>query len=90
MDFTNLSSALRALVVRGRKRRGWTQKELAERSGVSLRTLRKFEQTGVISTDRLSRLIGYLGLETAVCQAIQPLVEPELPSVDEFLKKRKP
>ncbi len=36
--------------------RNWTQDMLAERSGVSLSTLRRFEQKGQISLERLLKL----------------------------------
>ena len=39
-----------------RLQRGWTQQELADRSGTTLATLRRFERTGRISFDRLLRL----------------------------------
>ena len=44
-----------------RKERGYTQSELAERSGVSLGSLKRFEQTGQISFDNLLRLAHVLG-----------------------------
>jgi DNA-binding XRE family transcriptional regulator len=40
----------------------WTQEELAERSGVTLATLRRFETTGLISSDRLLGLAHVLGV----------------------------
>ena len=39
----------------------WTQEEFAERSGVTLATLRRFETTGLISSDRLLGLAHVLG-----------------------------
>ena len=36
--------------------RNWTQQMLAERSGVALSTLRRFEQKGQISLERLLKL----------------------------------
>lgn len=35
---------------------GWTQKELAARSGLTLPTYRRFERTGRISLDRLLKV----------------------------------
>ena len=46
-----------------RRERGLSQAELAERSGVSLGSLRRFEQTGRISFDSLLRLSFSLGCE---------------------------
>ena len=39
-----------------RKRSGYTQEELAERSGVSLGSLKRFEQTGQVAFASLLRL----------------------------------
>ena len=46
-----------------RKRRKISQKELAKRSGVSLGSLKRFEQTGEISLISLTKLAMALGLE---------------------------
>ena len=43
-----------------RKRRGLTQKELAERCGVSLASLKRFEQTGEISFVSLIKIAAVL------------------------------
>ena len=48
--------------------RGWTQRELAERSGVALDTLRLFERTGKIALERLARI-------AVVLDAVRPLGE---------------
>ena len=40
-----------------RLQKGFTQKGLSDRSGVSLSTLRKFEQTGLISLESLLKLL---------------------------------
>ncbi len=47
-----------------RKRRKISQKELSARSGVSLGSLKRFEQTGDISLDALTKLSIALGLES--------------------------
>jgi DNA-binding Xre family transcriptional regulator len=48
--------------------RGWTQRELAERSGVALGTLRLFERTGKIALERLVRI-------SVVLDAVRPFGE---------------
>jgi len=48
--------------------RGWTQQELADRSGVALDTLRRFERTGKIAVERLVRI-------AVVLDAVRPLGE---------------
>lgn len=44
-----------------RKQRGLSQKELAERSGVSLGSLKRFETQGQISLESLLKLVFVLG-----------------------------
>ncbi len=46
-----------------RRQKGITQQELSERSGVTLGTLRRFEQTGQVSLESLVRLAYALGCE---------------------------
>ena len=50
-------------IVRLRKRKKISQKELAVRSGVSLGSLKRFEQTGEISLKSLTMLAIALGVE---------------------------
>jgi transcriptional regulator with XRE-family HTH domain len=47
-----LSGRIRTL----RLARGWTQQELAERSGITLPSYRRFERTGKIALERLLRI----------------------------------
>jgi transcriptional regulator with XRE-family HTH domain len=47
-----------------RKKRGFTQTQLSSRSGVTLGTLRRFEQTGQISFESLIRLCRALDCES--------------------------
>jgi transcriptional regulator with XRE-family HTH domain len=63
---------------------GLTQEGLAERSGVALPTLRKFEQKGVISLESYVKLIMVLGglQEMIQVSAHKPL---EFSSIDEVL-----
>jgi transcriptional regulator with XRE-family HTH domain len=39
-----------------RLERGWTQQEIADRTGISLATYRRFERSGRVSLDRLLKL----------------------------------
>ncbi len=57
---TNLALAKRVQKIR--KRRGYTQKELAERSNVSCGSIRLFEQTGNISLKSLTKIATALGI----------------------------
>ena len=71
---------------------GLTQAGLAKRSGVSLSTLRKFEQKGVISLESLLMLLMVLGKLEDVVDAIKP-TQLGFSSIDEVLKvdaKKKP
>jgi transcriptional regulator with XRE-family HTH domain len=83
------AKALRKLAENVRSRRlsaGLTQEGLAERSGVALPTLRKFEQTGVISLESFLRLLLVVGGIEDVIEAIKP-VKPAFSSIDEVLKE---
>ncbi len=61
-----------------------TQAELAQRSGVSVSVLRKFEQTGKISFESFIKLTFVLGLTDKVIQALQ--LKTEFSNMDELLK----
>ncbi len=61
-----------------------TQAELAERSGVSVAVLRKFEQTGKISLESFVKLTFVLGLSERLIKALQP--QTQFASMDELLK----
>lgn len=57
--FTSLGAVQRQIArraVAGRLARGWTRGELAERSGIAVDTLKRFEQTGQISLVRLLKI----------------------------------
>lgn len=65
-----------------------TQAGLAERSGVPLPTLRKFEQKGQISLESLLKLLMVLGGIEEFIKATQP--QPaEFTSIDDVLRANK-
>ncbi len=65
---------------------GLTQEGLAKRSGVSLPTLRKFEQKGLISLESFLKLMVVLdGLEPLL-DAVKPR-KKEFASIDDVLAK---
>ena len=70
-----------------RLEKGLTQKGLSERSGVSLSTLRKFEQTGVISMESFFKLAMTVGCLEKVIQATESN-ENEFSSIDDVLKDK--
>lgn len=70
---------------------GFTQQGLAKRSGVSLATLRKFEQKGIISLESFLKLAMVLEALEDVVEATEPPA-PEYSSIDEVLEaeRKKP
>ncbi len=64
---------------------GLTQEGLAERSGVALATLRKFEQKGNISLESFLKLVWIVGGLEELIQSLKP-EKPSFNSIDEVLK----
>ena len=60
-DPEDIVHQLAARVRAERLRRGWKQSTLAERSGVSLPTIRRYERTGRTSLENLLKLCYALG-----------------------------
>jgi len=58
-----LNTGIAVRLVRIRKRRKISQKVLAEKSGVSLGSLKRFEQSGEISLHSLAKIAIALGVE---------------------------
>jgi transcriptional regulator with XRE-family HTH domain len=56
MTAPQLAQQVAARVRAGRLHRAWTQQELADRSGMSLSSLRRFERTGEIAFLSLVRI----------------------------------
>lgn len=70
-----------------RLEKGLTQEGLSERSGVSLSSLRKFEQKGMLSLESFFKLAMALGCIERLIQATQPL-ENNFSSIDDVLHKK--
>lgn len=70
-----------------RLEKGLTQSGLAERSGVSLATLRKYEQQGKISLESFFKLAMVLGCLEDLVNAINP-AKQTFASLDEVLKNK--
>jgi len=66
---------------------GLTQNGLAKRSGVSLATLRKFEQKGVISLESYLKILVVLNHLNTLIDAMKP-IESEFLSIDDVLKNK--
>lgn len=62
-----------------------TQEGLAERSGVSLATLRKFEQKGSISLESFLKLLMVVGGLEEMIEVLKPS-ETKFTSIDDVLK----
>lgn len=65
---------------------GLTQQGLADRSGVKLATLRKFEQKGAISLESFLKLLMVLGSLDLVVEAVKP-GQARFSSIDEVLEE---
>ena len=61
--WTEINNDIAQKVVRLRKRKKITQKQLAARSGVSLGSLKRFEQSGEISLQSLTKIAIALDVE---------------------------
>ncbi|MDR2235352.1 MAG: helix-turn-helix domain-containing protein [Chryseobacterium sp.] len=88
MLFISLSKVQKKLVDNIRERRlqmNLTQEGLAERSGVPLPTLRKFEQRGLISLESFLKLLSVLGGLQEMLDALKPQ-EQRFKSIDDVLK----
>lgn len=66
-----------------------SQQTLAEKSGVSYGTLKKFEKTGQISLQSLLKLALVLGCLDSFKQLFAPLPATEALTLDELLKNDK-
>ena len=91
MSLLTVSKAQKQLAEQARSKRlemGLTQEGLANRSGVSLPTLRKFEQKGVISLESYLKLQMALGQLENVVDALKPQ-QNQFSSIDEVLSERK-
>lgn len=59
----------------------WRRASLAERTGVSVSTIRRFERTGKITLEHLLRLVDALGRAHELASLLQP---PPARSLDEL------
>ncbi len=88
MLFISLSKAQKTLVQNVRERRlqmDLTQEGLAERSGVPLSTLRKFEQTGMISLESFLKILSIVGGLEEIIEGLKPNASV-FKSIDEVIK----
>ena len=88
MLFISLSKAHQKLVENIRERRlqmDLTQEGLAERCGVPLSTLRKFEQTGIVSLESFLKILSIVGGLQEMIEGLKPNT-PAFKSIDEVIK----
>ena len=64
---------------------GWTQRGLARRSGVALASIRKFEQTGVISLSSFLKLCMVFDILSDIVKATH-IKEPVFRSIKDVIK----
>ena len=91
MSLITISKAQSLLAENMRTKRlqmGLTQEGLAKRAGISLRTLRKFEQEGLISLESYLKLLMVLDKLDSIIEATKP-GEKEFDSIDDVLKAEK-
>lgn len=89
MLFISMSKAQKMIATYVRDRRllmELTQEGLAERSGVALSTLRKFEQKGLISLDSFLKILMVVGGLEEMLDALKP-DKPAFTSIDDVLKQ---
>jgi DNA-binding transcriptional regulator YiaG len=89
--FLSPKNAQKTLVAHLRARRlalGITQAGAAARSGVSLGTLRKFEQEGKISLESFVKLVMIFGDMQSVANSLKP-VENSFSSIDQVINANK-
>lgn len=89
ISLISLSKAQQQIAAHLRSRRlamDLTQQGLAQRSGVPLATLRKFEQQGIISLESLIKLLRIVGGLEEMIAALKP-AEKQFHSIDQVLKE---
>ena len=64
---------------------GLRQVDLAERSGVAIATLRRFERTGQIGFEGLAKLLVACGFADSFLSALRPSAVSQAASIDDFL-----
>lgn len=66
---------------------GWSIKELARRTGISASTLKRFERTGTITSDKLLVLLATLRLLTPMLEALETRSHWTLEQHERFNRK---
>ncbi len=82
-----VSAGLAARAKKLRLAKGWRQVTLAERSGVSLGSLRRFEETGRVSLENLLKLAFALGRLDDFEALLEPPPASSLTELEERLER---
>ena len=83
----DVSAELAARVRNLRLMRKWKQSTLAARAGVSLASLRRFEQTGLVSLKNLLRLSFALGRLGDYDELLQPPAAESLAALEALVER---
>lgn len=86
ISIKDVQDALKKQLRARRLEQGLTQAGLADRSGVALATLRRFEQTGAVSLESFLKLLMALGMIDGVMEALATQKE-SFQTIDEVLAK---
>ncbi len=95
MSLLNINTPSESIQIIGRNirdqrlSRNWTQMTLAEKSGVPISTLRKFEQTGKISLESFIKICFCLDILDELLNTTEPK-EQEFTSMDQVLNDTAP
>ena len=94
MSFTlytpaELAAQLAARVRQTRLARGWTQANLADRTGIPLPTYRLFERTGKVSLERLIAVTSALGRAAEWELLLQPQARRSLDEIERTRPSRR-
>ena len=87
ISLSNAQNNIAKYVQQRRLLMGLTQQGLAERSGVPLATLRKFEQKSIISLESLLKLLMVVGGIEETMSALKP-ANSKFTSIDDVLDTR--
>lgn len=90
LSLTTESDVIRAAAAAVRDRRlelAWRQEDLAEKSGVPMTTLRRFERTGHIGFPGFAKLITALGIADDFVASIKSATHLPPRSAEEFAQR---
>lgn len=86
---SEIQDGLRLRFKQRRKENGYTQESLAQHSGVSLGSIKRFEQTGEISLTSFCKLLAVIGYDSDLETVMQRKTYRSLDEVSKELKEKK-